>query len=157
MINGELALAFDELLRKLWSSVQDEQMIAPRSFKGKLARFAPQFSQKDLLLTENHSNVLELVAFLLGGLHEDLNRVKNKPYMETKDSDECRKNHRARNDSLICGCLPGIMIPFPSGTTSDSKDSVLHSSSKTSLTGNTAAPAGSREPAGSPPNFTRAK
>ncbi|KAI5329332.1 hypothetical protein L3X38_028729 [Prunus dulcis] len=128
-LQGELALAFDELLRKLWSSVQDEQMIAPRSFKGKLARFAPQFSQKDLLLTENHSNVLELVAFLLGGLHEDLNRVKNKPYMETKDSDECRKNHRARNDSLICGCLPG----------------------------NTAAPAGSREPAGSPPNFTRAK
>ncbi|KAL6272897.1 hypothetical protein ACE6H2_023589 [Prunus campanulata] len=34
-------------------------------------------------------------------------------------------------------------------TTSDSKDSVLHSSSKTSLTGNTTAPTGSREPAGS--------
>ncbi|KAL6280728.1 hypothetical protein ACE6H2_017609 [Prunus campanulata] len=33
-----------------------------------------------------------------------------------------------------------------------SSDSVLHSSSKTSLTSNTAAPAGSREPAGSLPN-----
>lgn len=39
-----------------------------------------------------------------------MNHVKNKPYIETKDSDsrpdeevadECWKNHRARNDSLI--------------------------------------------------------
>lgn len=39
-----------------------------------------------------------------------MNRVKNKPYIETKDSDgrpdeevadECWKNHKARNDSLI--------------------------------------------------------
>lgn len=46
----------------------------------------------------------------MDGLHEDLNRVKRKPYIETKDSDgrpdeevadECWKNHKARNDSLI--------------------------------------------------------
>lgn len=52
----------------------------------------------------------ELLAFLLDGLHEDLNRVKRKPYIETKDSDgrpdeevanECWRNHKARNDSLI--------------------------------------------------------
>lgn len=52
----------------------------------------------------------ELLAFLLDGLHEDLNRVKLKPYIETKDSDgrpdeevayECWRNHKARNDSLI--------------------------------------------------------
>nr|GEV09915.1 bromo adjacent homology (BAH) domain protein [Tanacetum cinerariifolium] len=30
----------------------------------------------------------ELLAFLLDGLHEDLNRVKQKPYYETKDSDD---------------------------------------------------------------------
>lgn len=41
-MQGELALAFGELLRKLWSS--GRTTIAPRAFKGKLARFAPQFS-----------------------------------------------------------------------------------------------------------------
>lgn len=43
-------------------------------------------------------------------MHEDLNRVKQKPYIEMKDSDgrpdeevanECWINHKARNDSLI--------------------------------------------------------
>jgi len=52
----------------------------------------------------------ELLAFLLDGLHEDLNRVKKKPYIEAKDADgrpddefaeECWNNHKARNDSII--------------------------------------------------------
>lgn len=47
---------------------------------------------------------------MLDGLHEDLNRVKNKPYIEVKDSDgrsdeevarESWQNHKARNDSII--------------------------------------------------------
>ena len=29
----------------------------------------------------------EFLAFLLDGLHEDLNRVRKKPYVEAKDSD----------------------------------------------------------------------
>lgn len=46
----------------------------------------------------------------MDGLHEDLNRVRNKPYIEAKDADgrpdeefadECWKNHMARNDSVI--------------------------------------------------------
>ncbi|XP_012569950.1 ubiquitin carboxyl-terminal hydrolase 10-like isoform X2 [Cicer arietinum] len=101
-MRGELALAFGDLLRKLWSS--GRTAIAPRAFKGKLARFAPQFSGY------NQHDSQELLAFLLDGLHEDLNRVKQKPYIEMKDSDgrpdeevayECWKNHMARNDSLI--------------------------------------------------------
>ncbi|MBA0862818.1 hypothetical protein Goshw_013222 [Gossypium schwendimanii] len=101
-MHGELALAFGDLLRKLWSS--GRTAIAPRVFKGKLARFAPQFSGY------NQHDSQELLAFLLDGLHEDLNRVKQKPYIEMKDSDgrpdeevasECWKNHKARNDSVI--------------------------------------------------------
>lgn len=47
---------------------------------------------------------------MLDGLHEDLNRVKNKPYIEAKDvegrldkevSEEYWKNHLARNDSIV--------------------------------------------------------
>lgn len=52
----------------------------------------------------------ELLAFLLDGLHEDLNRVKHKPYIRSKDADgrpdeevadEYWANHIARNDSII--------------------------------------------------------
>jgi ubiquitin carboxyl-terminal hydrolase 4/11/15 len=52
----------------------------------------------------------ELLAFLLDGLHEDLNRVKRKPYHEVKDADgrpdgevaeEYWRNHLARNDSVV--------------------------------------------------------
>lgn len=50
------------------------------------------------------------MAFLLDGLHEDLNRVKVKPYVKSKDADgrpdeevadEYWANHIARNDSII--------------------------------------------------------
>lgn len=52
----------------------------------------------------------ELLAFLLDGLHEDLNRVKRKPYHEVKDADgrpdeevaeEYWRNHLARNNSIV--------------------------------------------------------
>ncbi|XP_041998185.1 ubiquitin carboxyl-terminal hydrolase 5-like [Salvia splendens] len=39
---GELALAFGDLLRKLWAP--GRAPVAPRAFKAKLVRFAPQFS-----------------------------------------------------------------------------------------------------------------
>lgn len=39
---GEIALAFGELLRKLWAP--GASPVAPRTFKSKLAHFAPQFS-----------------------------------------------------------------------------------------------------------------
>ena len=47
---------------------------------------------------------------MLDGLHEDLNRVKHKPYIKSKDADgrpdeeiadEYWANHIARNDSII--------------------------------------------------------
>ncbi|XP_078151935.1 ubiquitin carboxyl-terminal hydrolase 9-like [Carex rostrata] len=107
-MQGELAVAFGELLRKLWSA--GHAPVAPRNFKGKLARFAPQFSGY------NQHDSQELLAFLLDGLHEDLNRVKKKPYIEIGDSDgrpdelfaeECWRNHKARNDSIIVDVCQG--------------------------------------------------
>ncbi|ONH94737.1 hypothetical protein PRUPE_7G027000 [Prunus persica] len=101
-IQGELALAFGELLGKLWAPGRTP--VAPRPFKTKLARFAPQFSG------HNQHDSQELLAFLLDGLHEDLNRVKHKPYVNFRDADvrpdedvadEYLANHIARNDSII--------------------------------------------------------
>ncbi|XP_057965864.1 ubiquitin carboxyl-terminal hydrolase 5 isoform X2 [Malania oleifera] len=105
---GELALAFGELLRRLWAPGRTP--VAPRPFKAKLARFAPQFSGY------NQHDSQELLAFLLDGLHEDLNRVKNKPYIKSRDADgrpdvevadEYWANHIARNDSIIVDVCQG--------------------------------------------------
>ncbi|XP_006661646.1 ubiquitin carboxyl-terminal hydrolase 9-like isoform X2 [Oryza brachyantha] len=107
-LQGELAIAFGELLRKLWSAGRTS--VAPRAFKTKLSRFAPQFSGY------NQHDSQELLAFLLDGLHEDLNRVKKKPYIEAKDADgrpdeelaeECWNYHKARNDSIIVDKFQG--------------------------------------------------
>ncbi|KAL0796151.1 hypothetical protein Bca101_067528 [Brassica carinata] len=107
-MRGELAIEFGELLRKLWSSGQNT--VAPRSFKTKLGRFAPQFSGY------NQHDSQEMLSFLLDGLHEDLNKVKQKPYIESKDSDgrpddevaeEMWKYHKARNDSVIVDVCQG--------------------------------------------------
>lgn len=40
----------------------------------------------------------EFMAFLLDGLHEDLNRIQNKPYTETVDSD-------GRPDEVNASCI----------------------------------------------------
>ncbi|CAI5992097.1 unnamed protein product [Closterium sp. NIES-64] len=105
---GEMATAFGELLRKLWAPGRDP--VAPRAFKARLSRFAPQFSGY------NQHDSQELLAFLLDGLHEDLNRVMRKPYIEAKDADgrpdeevarENWENHKARNDSIIVDKFQG--------------------------------------------------
>ncbi|XP_050232500.1 ubiquitin carboxyl-terminal hydrolase 8 isoform X2 [Mercurialis annua] len=107
-MDGEIALAFGDLLRNLWAP--GATPVAPRTFKSKLSRFASQFSGF------NQHDSQELLAFLLDGLHEDLNRVKKKPYVEAKDgegrldeevADEYWQNHVARNDSIIVDICQG--------------------------------------------------
>lgn len=58
----------------------------------------------------------ELLAFLLDGLHEDLNRIKKKPYNENPEvgdrpeaevANEAWNNHKARNDSIIVDWFQG--------------------------------------------------
>ncbi|KAM0825955.1 hypothetical protein ACQ4PT_069206 [Festuca glaucescens] len=107
-MKGELAYSFGDLLRKIWAI--DGTSFPPRQFKARLARFAPQFNGF------NQHDSQELLAFLLDGLHEDLNRVKCKPYSEAKDADgrpdeevadEYWGNHLARNDSIIVDTCQG--------------------------------------------------
>lgn len=74
--HGELAEEFADLLKTMWNG--ENSVIAPRDFKFKLERFAPQFAGY-----QQHDSQ-ELLAFLLDGLHEDLNRVIKKPYKELK-------------------------------------------------------------------------
>ena len=76
---GEIAKAFADLLKAMWSG--QHQSFAPRAFKLQVGRFAPQFSGY-----QQH-DAQELLTFLLDGLHEDLNRIFKKPYVEMKDAD----------------------------------------------------------------------
>ncbi|XP_021771249.1 ubiquitin carboxyl-terminal hydrolase 8-like isoform X1 [Chenopodium quinoa] len=107
-MNGELALSFGALLRKLWAP--GGMPVAPRLFKSTLENFAPQFCGY------NQHDSQELLAFLLDGLHEDLNRVKHKPYIQHGDTedrpvekvaDEHWQIHLARNDSIIVDLFHG--------------------------------------------------
>ncbi|XP_076914299.1 ubiquitin carboxyl-terminal hydrolase 8-like [Bidens hawaiensis] len=107
-MNGKLALAFGDLLRQLWTPGTNS--VSPRAFKSILAGFAPQFGGY------NQHDSQEFLAFLLDGLHEDLNRVKIKPYNEIKDvdgvpvqevADEHWRNHLARNDSIVVDLCQG--------------------------------------------------
>ena len=52
-----------------------------------VGRFAPQFSGYQ------QQDSQEVMAFVLDGLHEDLNRIHKKPYIELKDTD-------GRNDEV---------------------------------------------------------
>ena len=54
----------------------DTASVSPSNFKYQLGKFAPQFQGY------GQQDSQELLAFLLDGLHEDLNRIKRKPYVE---------------------------------------------------------------------------
>ncbi|XP_019749186.1 ubiquitin carboxyl-terminal hydrolase 15 isoform X4 [Hippocampus comes] len=108
-MKGEIARAYAELIKQLWSCKY--RYVTPRPFKTEVGRFAPQFSgyqQQD-----SH----ELLAFLLDGLHEDLNRIRKKPYIQLKDAngrpdkvvaEEAWENHIKRNDSIIVDIFHGL-------------------------------------------------
>ncbi|KAM9326758.1 ubiquitin carboxyl-terminal hydrolase 4 [Gastrophryne carolinensis] len=108
-MKGEIAMAYAELIRQIWSG--EHSYVAPRIFKMQVGRFAPQFSGYQ------QQDSQELLAFLLDGLHEDLNRVKKKPYLELKDADgrpdeivakEAWDNHLRRNNSIIVDIFHGL-------------------------------------------------
>lgn len=68
---GVLADAVAQLIRSLWS--EQYRFLAPVTFREAICRFAPQFKGSD-----QHDSQ-EFLAFLLDGLHEDLNLVRQKP------------------------------------------------------------------------------
>lgn len=85
-MQGELAGEYAKVVQELWSN-DGSFYVIPNEFKRVIARFAPQFTGY-----QQHDSQ-ELLAFLLDGLHEDLNRVRVKPPTEVpqgngQDDDE---------------------------------------------------------------------
>lgn len=56
----------------------------------------------------------EFMAFLLDGLHEDLNRIQNKPYTETVDSDGRPDEVRVGDGGGYVSQSPGLLGPHHS-------------------------------------------
>jgi ubiquitin carboxyl-terminal hydrolase 4/11/15 len=112
-MGGAIAEAFGSLLQRIWATSGPSTSYAPREFKQALQKFAPQFSGY-----QQHDSQ-ELVAFLLDGLHEDLNRILKKPYVEKPDWEgggdlelvELAKKswdgYLLRNDSVIVDLFQG--------------------------------------------------
>ena len=124
---GKLAYAYDQVLRELWIRRRKTQnqtrtnyqrgggnssssSTSPTALKRAIAIFAPRFagfSQHD---------AQEFLAYLLDGLHEDLNRIKRAPYVEMPEVTGQQHRiagarawdaHRRRNDSLVLDTFYG--------------------------------------------------
>merc|ERR1739838_785177 len=108
-MGGKLAIAFAILMKLVWSG--NFRSHAPTKLKSMMSIKANQFSgfaQHD---------AQEFMVELLDGLHEDLNRIKKKPYIaEPPDLDgwtdheaaaESWRLHKMRNDSTIDDLFKG--------------------------------------------------
>jgi ubiquitin carboxyl-terminal hydrolase 8 len=106
---GNVAQAYASLLKKMWSG--DFSILAPRALKQTVAAFAPQFD--NCYQHDSH----EFCQFLMDGLHEDLNRVKTKPYVEELEGRgmkdeiaavESWRKHLLRHDSIVVDHCQGM-------------------------------------------------
>lgn len=107
-MSGKIAEAFGNLMKDMFSG--RHSYISPREFKHVIGKFAPQFSGYQ------QQDSQELIAYLLDGLHEDLNRILKKPFTEAVESkgrkdevvaEEAWKVHKLRNDSIIVDKFQG--------------------------------------------------
>lgn len=125
---GKLAVEYAELMKEMWLSTGSSAarknnhnnnhpqtppivVVQPVSFKQQLERFAPQFRGR------NQHDSQELLALLLDGIHEDLNRIPYpKPAIEDRDCDGTRdeqdaidawRNYLRRDKSLIVDIFQG--------------------------------------------------
>ena len=126
---GRLAQVSAVLINSLWKRFNQQQphqpkrvtapgsyapvnspALTPKTFKESLGKFNDHFAGN-----EQH-DAQELLAFLLGGLSEDLNRIFDKPYIEAPDSDGRPdseladiwwSNHLKREMSIIVALFTG--------------------------------------------------
>eukprot|EP01018_Ginkgo_biloba_P013199 Gb_00782 [translate_table: standard] len=105
---GKLAVAFGDLLKELWAP--GESTYSPNLFKEALAEFAPRFAGY------NQEDTQEFLSYLLDGIHEDLNRVLQKPDMKPIQTtgrphkelaNERWAEFKACNDSIITDLFYG--------------------------------------------------
>lgn len=100
--------AYTLLMKQLW--LQHSSSLDPSAFYSQLTQFAPQFGGG------GQHDAQEVLSYLLDGIHEDLNRVKNRPYIVDKDCDGSNdegdailawQNYLLRNRSIVVDLFQG--------------------------------------------------
>lgn len=122
---GRMVEEFAFVLRQLWS--EQYRWYAPKQFKKSLAKVKPQFQGND-----QHDSQ-EFLAEMLDMLHEDVNRVVDKPYVVEPDDDEIDKlssvvagreawdRYLLRNRSVIVDLFQGQLMSERRCTTCDKR------------------------------------
>ena len=107
-MGGKLATTYGELVREMWHG--SSQRTAPQTLKSIIGKRVTKFSGF------GQQDSCELVNYVLDLLHEDMNRVIQKPYVEMKDSEgradsvvseEHWQAFLARNQSVIVDLMYG--------------------------------------------------
>ena len=106
---GKIAKTYKKLLKQLWK--ENEEYIYPNKFRDIFIQYERQFSGYG----QHDSN--EFLIFLLDILHEDLNKITDKQYIEIKGKKENEndeqaalrwwKSHTKREDSIIVNLFHG--------------------------------------------------
>jgi len=105
---GKVAEEWANLLNAMWSG--QYRTCVPYDFKKTIGSFSPQF------LGYNQQDSQEFLNFLLDGIHEDLNRVLEKPYVAGVEAEgrpdkevaiEAWERHLMRNQSIIVDLMQG--------------------------------------------------
>ena len=109
-MEGKIASYYAMLIKRIWNNNKQHMSVNPSDFKWILGKFAPQFTGY------RQHDAQELLSFLLDGLHEDLNRVIEKPYVnqisivdktDKEGANCCWQLHLDRNKSIIVDLFQG--------------------------------------------------
>ncbi|CAK94293.1 unnamed protein product (macronuclear) [Paramecium tetraurelia] len=115
---GNIVQSFAQLIRLLWQKVdqytlEEIQALKPTQFISTIGNYNPIFAEG------TQEDAHEFIAFLLDMIHEDLNRIKKKPYVEqtkfTKlptndDAHQEWTKYLSRNQSIIVDLFQGHML-----------------------------------------------
>ncbi|EGP88869.1 uncharacterized protein MYCGRDRAFT_69980 [Zymoseptoria tritici IPO323] len=114
--HGRMANAYHSVIEGIYGN-NNNSSFRPSHFKTALGNAQPMFSGY------GQQDSQEFLSFLVDALHEDLNRIKKKPYIENPDSNDAtvhlpeaiielgetyRNNHRLRNDSVAMDLFSGF-------------------------------------------------
>jgi ubiquitin C-terminal hydrolase len=110
-MGGRIAKAMALLVQRMWAE-DNVVFVVPRGVKEVISDFAPQFEGY------RQHDAQEFLAFLLDGLHEDLNQVKQKQMVATENAvgledavaaKQAWERHLLRNRSEIVSLFHGQM------------------------------------------------
>ncbi|VTZ69792.1 ubiquitin carboxyl-terminal hydrolase 2, putative [Plasmodium chabaudi chabaudi] len=110
--HGRLAKAYYETLLEMWKINKKGKPYAPKALKQAISE------KRDEFYGYQQHDSQELLAFLLDGLHEDLNLIQKKPYYEEKlqggldrpdieVAEASWKRHKEINNSIIVDLFQG--------------------------------------------------